>query len=120
PRVERGPPARLLPLDIPAPAVGAERPRVVVGASAGAASFDEEPAVTRRVPERARRIVGSREVEPHPRDTGRSVLAQRCAVLVHRFVVLAHRPLHRSATSELRASAALRSSLTALTLLSPV
>src|SRR3954451_4906319 len=52
PRVERRLPTRLEPLDVVAPALGAERPWVEVVLAARVAVLDEQLAVARRVPER--------------------------------------------------------------------
>ena len=63
-RVERAPPRRLLPLDVVAPALRAERPRVEVILVARVAVTHEEPAFAATVPERLRLHVGRRDVEP--------------------------------------------------------
>ena len=62
-RVERAPARRLLPLDVVAPALRAERPRVEVVLAARVAVADEEPALLAAVPERLRLQVGRRDVE---------------------------------------------------------
>ena len=86
-RVQRRPAAGLLPLDVVAPAVRAERPGVEVGLAAGCASLDEELVVAGRVPVRLRLEVGSRKVEARRVDIdqsfGQSEQAFRDDVALH-------------------------------------
>ena len=77
PRVQRRPPARLVPLDVVAPALRAERPRVEVVLAARVAVPDEEPALVGRVPERLGLEVGRRQVEAGGTRRGRRGSARR-------------------------------------------